>query len=170
MKEQQKISTEWMKISKERDLMDKEKSILKKEKLKLSKQQNDTEKELNILMEERKNLNALHKKWKNETSALLNEIDQKYSAFNNVKDKNNEKYTEQRRLSLENHVEALQNLTVSTPIKSESFQNLHNQEESNNFNMESADIDAERLKLRKMQKAAKVCFGTISYISLHCLK
>ena len=183
VREQQKISTEWMKISKEKDLLDKEKITLKKEKVKLTKEKNEMQKQIKSLTEERKNMQILHKKWKQESNNLLKKIEEKYSSFNNMKSKGkgnkllNEEYIKQRRVSLENHVSNLDeianelpttkaietssndnnNLSVEMPRSDTKRKRSRSRSRSNANNDESGDIAEERVKLQRQQQAAKVC-------------
>ena len=189
IKEQQKISTEWMKISKEKDIIDKEKMILKKEKLKLNKEKTEIDKQSKILNQEKKNLQILYKKWKQESKELTKQIKEKYSSFTNLEEKNdnntliNDQYIEERRSSLTNHVDNLQNIATNLPSssiaesQSNDINNLDVDDNNNNnnkrnrarsrtrsrsnaptpINQESGDIQQERIKLQRMQNAAKVC-------------
>ena len=148
VQEQQKISTEWMKISKERDLLKKEQISVKKEKLKLSKQQSETDQQM-------KKLTALHNEWKQESSALLQQIDEKYGTFtsSNTMDEN-------RRKSLENHVGNLKNMSTSIPSIDDNNRQPQNEEKSEEIiviKSEKSDLSSERIRLQRLQKEAKVC-------------
>merc|ERR1712228_471405 len=145
VQEQQKISTEWMKISKERDLLKKEQIFVKKDKLKLSKQQSETEQQL-------KNLTNLHNAWKQESFALMQQIDEKYAKFTSNTDQN----INERRNSLENHVENLQNMNASIPSIDNNQQQNDEKTQEISFKIEESDtISSERIRLQRLQKEAK---------------
>eukprot|EP01083_Nonionella_stella_P170592 580887_1 len=145
VKEQQKLSSEWMKISKEKDLLEKQTLTLKKEKLKLSKERNELEKQT-------KNITQLHQEWKEESVQMMKEIEDKYDVYLQGK-------TKERRVSLENHIEVLTQINTNIPLiheNKESMDELHTPITMTGTPIKlSGDLATERFKLQKLQKAAK---------------